>query len=170
MTKKTLLAAMYCGLFFGCTPTKKIERHYNEYRTTHREQFAGDCAESFPTVETFKPGVPETKVDTVFVPGPTVDCPPGAKTVKCPDCPKERITTIIRDTITKTGGPREEMFRLNALTYHDSSRIYRLERDVNEERGDDWRKKALWGWGIIAAITIFSIIKIVLKIYKRFTI
>lgn len=164
--KTTFLALLFAGLFFGCTTSKKIEKHYNEYRATHREFFARDCSESFPTEDSYKPGVPEVVHDTEFVPGETIDCPPGQTTVKCPDCPQIKTKTTIHDTVFRVDKAREELYRLRAARYEDSTFFYRTQRDNEKLRAEEWKDKAQRRSKIIWGIIIILAGSFILKLKK----
>lgn len=79
-------------LFCGCLTDAKLKKHADMYYGAHPDEFAKNCANSFPVIA--RPGKDSLRIDTAYLSGDSVPCPPATKDssghfqpgkVKCPD-------------------------------------------------------------------------------------
>lgn len=159
MKKKFTLGVIFgSALFLGCNTPRQVERHYQQFKAENREKFALDCSDNFRREPELKKGEEKLKIDTVFQPGKTIDCPPpdqnGKSSVQCP--PNEKIinwkTRI--DTFVVPDAAKEEALRLgfermqievSKEKAHTAAAIQRAEKAESSSRR---KSKIIWGIGI----------------------
>src|SRR5690625_2947680 len=73
----------------ACTTQKKAVKYFDN----HGFQAAKYCAGAFPVISdtVFKPGKPIHKIDTTYLPGNSVPCPPGGKETVYIPCPPAQV-------------------------------------------------------------------------------
>lgn len=131
----------------GCMTPKKVTRYLNN----HGFEAAQYCAISFPVRDStiYVPGEKIIRTDTSYVPGDSIPCPaiePGQPPTKVM-CPPAQIvtktitqhdtTTVIRENTAKTAAFQIQVTQLTSRA------------DAAENGRSNWRKWALWTWGIL---------------------
>lgn len=134
-------------LFSGCVSVEKAER----VMRAHPTELAKLCADCFPVRESevirgdtviLIDTVSEVVSDTIRV---NADCPDG--TVVTVDCPPNRVVTrVVKSHTTDTLKVRDTAYERVLSDERDS---YRDKWANMEQSRDTWRKRAIWGWGII---------------------
>lgn len=169
-------------LFTGCSAEKRITR----IAANHPGSLAKPCSIMYPpmvlrdsTVTRYLPGK-EIPGPTRFV---TVDCDSavnamgGAQTgtgtvrrvfvnVPCPPS-YTRVDTVDsqRFRVEQSTAALDTMKRALSKAEADVAK-YKDEAEDNKERGNVWRKRAFWGWGILAAVTVLAVVRLFLKLKR----
>lgn len=148
-----LLFALFMA--FGCSGKKG----YLKYKANHKEVFAQDCLEAFPTKETFIQGKDSIIERTLLVKGDSVPCPqvPGVTTktvyVKCPDAKivyRDRFRT---DTVRLEDG---RLLVLNKSLTIDNAKKETENKQLKEDNAG--LKLAL---GIVVIALLFALYRLV---------
>lgn len=134
-------------LLSGCVSVEKAER----VMRAHPTELAKLCADCFPVRESevirgdtvvLIDTVSEVISDTIRV---NADCPDGTVvTVDCP--PNKTVTRVIKSHTTDTIKVRDTAYERVLADERDD---YRDKWANMEQSRDMWRKRAIWGWGII---------------------
>jgi len=145
--------ALVVLLFTGCKVTEKKAK---EYAYNHKDKLAEWCADCFPVKESevlkgdtivLIDTVSEIISDTVRV---QADCPDGSVVmVDCP--PNKTITKVVRTHSTDTIKVRDTAYE---RVLKDERDEYKDKWANMEQSRDTWRKRAIWGWGILFALGI----------------
>lgn len=146
-------------LLCGCMTQKKAIR----YMSSHGYVAAQYCAAAFPikSDSIFLPGKVIHTSDTTWLPGDSVQCPPGEPGKAGPKlpCPKP---FAVHDTLW-----RHDTLRITKENPAKDSIISGLKdrltltttRAENAENGrSKWRSWVLWTWGILAAVAAVIIV------------
>lgn len=131
----------------SCTTQRKATKYFDQ----HGFQAAQYCAAAFPVRDStiFIPGQIKVIHHTDTIPGDSIPCPeqlPGQPpaVVHCPPSIHTTDTIIRHDTTLVI---RENTAKTAALQQQLTLSIDRTEKAENG-RGN-WRKRALWTWGIL---------------------
>src|SRR5690606_14884909 len=139
-------------LFSGCVSVEKAER----VMRAHPTELSKLCADCFPVKESeIVKGDTVVLIDTVSeIISDTVrvqaDCPDGSVVmVDCP--PNKTITKVVRTHSTDTIKVRDTAYERVVKDERDE---YKDKWANMEQSRDTWRKRAIWGWGILFALGI----------------
>lgn len=161
------IAITGAGLFFACNTPARIARHYNEYKSTHREEFANDCSQNFRSEPEYIQGPETVRVDTVTKEG--VPCPPPDPVTgerRCPPANDIHHYHNRVDTIIKPDAAKEAQLKLQADRFQTVSTIAKADQLAAENSRDEWEGKARKRSLIIAALCAIIGIGLILKIKK----
>lgn len=132
----------------SCATQKKATGYFNN----HSLQAAEYCANAFPVRDSiiYNPGQIVHKLDTQYLPGDSVPCPPAVGQVETKliyvKCPPTKIITdsvFIHDTTTVI---RENMAKVSAMQQQNAVL-------TNEfEKAKPWKGRAIWTWVILAVL------------------
>lgn len=137
----------------SCTTQKKATGYFNN----HSLQAAEYCANAFPVRDSiiYKPGQIVHKLDTQYLPGDSVPCPPTPGQletklvyVKCPPIKIITDSVFIHDTTTVI---RENMAKVSSMQQQNAVLTNQLEK------AKPWKSRAIWTW-VIAAVLIGAIV------------
>lgn len=139
-------------LFSGCVSVEKAER----VMRAHPTKLAKLCADCFPVHESevirgdtvvLIDTVSEVISDTIRV---NADCPDGTVvTVDCP--PNKAVTRVIKSHTTDTIKVRDTAYE---RVLEDERDEYKDKWANMEQSRDMWRKRAIWGWGVLLALGV----------------
>lgn len=139
-------------LFSGCVSVEKAER----VMRAHPTELSKLCADCFPVKESeivkgdtvvFIDTVSEVVSDTIRV---NADCPDG--TVVTVDCPPNKVVNrVIKSHTTDTLKVRDTAYE---RVLEDERDEYKDKWANVEKSRNIWRKRAIWGWGILLALCI----------------
>lgn len=138
------------------TSCKVTEKKAKEYVYSHKDKLAEWCADCFPVKESeVLKGDTVILIDTVSeIISDTVrmqaDCPDGSKVVV--DCPPNKvITKVVKTHSTDTIKVRDTA---HERVLSDEVKEYKDKYANMEQSRYKWRKRAIWGWGILVALGI----------------
>jgi hypothetical protein len=126
------------------------------------------CADGFPIKERVIQGETIIEIDSIFVPGDSVECPPSLSKsdksikVKCPDHRVEVRHSFRVDTLVQENTAKVEMYKTKYLQSVDESKILTTELRTIEQSRDKWKLRF---FGLLLGIVVLTGGYLFLKFY-----